>query len=307
MYKFIESLPEYYTTIQTQADFPKAYINDLFLIGKCSKDTDTVKEIRQVLEQNASENIIKAFKSRKKLIKSIGIPQWYEVFNTLLEYVNIADELDVDFIYSKLGFDVIDVRNSHDPATLIQNPSLLGKFPSVRVISIEALNFKQGLPDIFDKFTQLEQLSIEGEYTKLPKSIENLTRLQSLNLELPELEHIEFEFKKLTALRALKCMDTNWPTPTLPALPISIETIEFSLVSTSKSIGEELNTLPELSKIKIMKCPDFTTISDKLNVPNLTLLSLWKNDKLHPINPLVFFNGKITSFPFNNSDIFLLN
>ncbi|MFD0701161.1 leucine-rich repeat domain-containing protein [Myroides pelagicus] len=303
MYKFIESLPEYYATIQTQADFPKAYINDLFLIGKCSKDTDTVKQIRQTLEQNASEDIIKAFKSRKKLIKSIGIPQWHEVFNTLLEYANIADELDVDFIYNKLGFDVIDVRNSHDPATLIQNPSLLGRFPSVRVISIEALNFEQGLPDVFDKFTQLKQLSIEGEYTILPNSIENLTTLQSLDLELPELAHIEFDFKKLIALKALKCMDTNWPTPTLPALPISIETIEFSLVSTFKSIGEELNTLPELSKIKIMRCPDFTTVSDRLNVPNLTILSLWKNDKLQPISPIVFFNGKITSFPGDLMDL----
>lgn len=296
MYKFIESLPEYYATIQSQTNFPKDYINDLFLIGKCSKDTNTVKEIRQTLEQNASEKVIKAFKIRKKLIKSIGIPQWYEVFNTLLEYANISDDLDVDFMYSKLGFDVLDVRDSHDPTTLIQNPILLGRFPSVRIINIETLNFEQGLPDVFDKFTQLEHLSIEGEYTKLPKSIEDITTLQSLELELPKLTHIKFDFTKLTALRSLKCMNTNWPTPTLPTLPRSIETIEFSLVSTLNSIGEELNTLPELNKIKIMKCPDFTTISDKLNVPSLTVLSLWKNDRLQLIHPKVIFNGKITCF-----------
>ncbi|MEC4053857.1 hypothetical protein VSP10_13805 [Myroides odoratimimus] len=296
MYKFIESLPEYYATIQSQTNFPKDYINDLFLIGKCSKDTNTVKEIRQTLEQNASEKVIKAFKIRKKLIKSIGIPQWYEVFNTLLEYANISDDLDVDFMYSKLGFDVLDVRDSHDPTTLIQNPMLLGRFPSVRIINIETLNFEQGLPDVFDKFTQLEKLSIEGEYTILPNSIETLTTLESLELELPELTHIEFDFTKLTALRSLKCMDTNWPTSTLPVLPRSIESIEFSLVSTFQSIGEELNTLPELNKIKIMKCPDFTTISDKLNVPSLTVLSLWKNDRLQLIHPKVIFNSKITCF-----------
>ncbi|MBO2661777.1 hypothetical protein [Shewanella algae] len=55
MSQFIESLSDYFNAVKNSDGFPEKFINDLFLIGKCSADNDCVKEIRQLLKQHASQ------------------------------------------------------------------------------------------------------------------------------------------------------------------------------------------------------------------------------------------------------------
>ncbi|MGX2952919.1 hypothetical protein ACWAU3_07755 [Shewanella sp. JL219SE-S6] len=129
MSQFIESLPDYFNAVKNSDGFPEKFINDLFLIGKCSADTDCVKEIRQLLKLHASQDIQNAFKCRKKLIKGEKEPDMRDVFCVLCEYASLSAELDVDYLYARLGHTIIDIRAGQPLEALCERPELLVRFP----------------------------------------------------------------------------------------------------------------------------------------------------------------------------------
>ncbi|BCV60533.1 hypothetical protein [Shewanella algae] len=303
MSQFIESLPDYFNAVKNSDGFPEKFINDLFLIGKCSADTDCVKEIRQLLKQHASQDIQNAFKCRKKLIKGEKEPDMRDVFCVLCEYASLSAELDVDYLYARLGHTIIDIRAGQPLEALCERPELLARFPSVTFLAIEEVPFcGQQLPESIGSLPLLEKLNIEGDYKTLPKSIEKLKKLQEFKIDSVPLESLGLDFRQLTNLSSLTWYYTPICGAELFDLPAGLTKIDLGRIPDLQRLGTNLDKLPQLQHLKISCCPQLASIDEKLTLANLNNLTLWKNPLLSSIHANTVLGNQKTSFT-NGIDI----
>ncbi|PZW42465.1 hypothetical protein LX95_00777 [Mesonia algae] len=272
----LSNLNQYYKQLQSQPNYPKAYLYELFAVGKTSRDEIIVAEITETIEQYVTAEIIAAFKTRNKLPED-GENSG-EILETLLKY-GLKDPLfPIGKIYNAFQFSLLSIRTKSIAEILEKQPDLISRLNGVTRLKIANV-FTNGLPKEICDITSLTGLNIKGDYQALPVSIGNLQQLESVTLELPklasfpesfwflknikelELSDIETDFQaslqleKLTKLEELGFYVVNLKDTSQLQLPSSLKELDFIRLEHLTQLPASISTLVNLEKFNLFKCP----------------------------------------------------
>ncbi|SHJ19863.1 hypothetical protein SAMN04488096_11059 [Mesonia phycicola] len=306
----IEYLSSYYKNVKTAPKYPEAFLYELFLVGKISRDENIVAEITETLERFGTPKLNAAFNTRNKL------PEDGEnsgkVLGTLLKF-GLKDPLfPVGKLYTMLEFSRLSIRDEAIAELLEKQPDLISSLNGITHLTIEDV-FTNGFPKEICDITSLTALEIEGDYQKLPSHIGNLNRLEKLSLELPqlasfpesfwslknikelELSDIETDFQaslqleKLTKLEELGFYEVNLKDTSQLKLPSSLKELDFIRLEHLTKLPASISTLVNLEKFNLFKCPNLIEIPngfhqlDKLFVLKFKAIPLIKTITDHQI------------------------
>ncbi len=304
------NLTRYYKQLKTQPNYPKAYLYELFAVGKMSRDELMVEEVFKILETHGTAELLSAFNTRNKLPEdgeSSG-----KILEALLKY-GLKDPLfPIGKIYNVFQFSSISIRQEAIAETLEKQPDLISRLNGITHLTIEDV-FSNGLPKEICDITSLTALEIEGNYQYLPSHIGNLNRLEKLSLELPqlasfpesfwslknikelELSDIETDFQaslqleKLTKLEELGFYEVNLKDTSQLKLPSSLKELDFIRLEHLTKLPSSISTLVNLEKFNLFKCPNLIEIPngfnqlDKLFVLKFKAIPLIKTIEDHQI------------------------
>ncbi|MEP5933550.1 MAG: hypothetical protein ABJ218_00405, partial [Winogradskyella arenosi] len=196
----LSNLNRYYKQLKTQPNYPKAYLYELFAVGKISRDEIMVDEVSKILETHGTPEILSAFKTRNKLPEN-GENSG-KVLETLLKY-GLKDPLfPIGKIYNAFQFSSISIRQEAIAEILEKQPDLISRLNGITYLKVSNV-FSNGLPKEICDITSLKSLEIKGDYQALPVSIGDLQKLEKVTLELPKLSTFPESFWSLKNIKEL--------------------------------------------------------------------------------------------------------
>jgi len=195
------NVESYFQEIKKENGFPASFVNELFLIGKITADTDLKNEILGLLENTVPKDVLKVLKSRGKL----NISDYQKVISSLLTYAKQSPNLPVGELYTLLGHKCIQFYKADVIKKLNANPDLLGRFDGVKELRIGYNVFSTNkIPASIGEITSLEDLEINGSYEDLPQEIGKLSNLKVLEIRLGYLREVPKSILKLKQLEELR-------------------------------------------------------------------------------------------------------
>lgn len=272
----IEYLNTYYKDLKVEPNYPEAFLYELFLVGKISRDSTIIIEVTETLEKYGSSEINKAFETKNKLPED-GEGST-EVLKALLHYGSKDPLFPIGKLYTMLEFSRLSIRDKAIVETLEKQPDLISRLNGITNLKIANV-FTNGLPEEICDITSLTSLEIEGDYKALPASIANLKQLEEVSLELPELatfpesfwslknikelelSDIETDFQeslqleKLTKLEELGFYVVNLKDASQLQLPTSLKELDFIRLEHLTKLPNSIATLVNLEKFNLFKCP----------------------------------------------------
>ncbi|MEP5255039.1 MAG: hypothetical protein ABJQ39_08295 [Winogradskyella arenosi] len=306
----LSNLNRYYKQLKTQPNYPKAYLYELFAVGKISRDEIMVDEVSKILETHGTPEILSAFKTRNKLPEN-GENSG-KVLETLLKY-GLKDPLfPIGKIYNAFQFSSISIRQEAIAEILEKQPDLISRLNGITYLKVSNV-FSNGLPKEICDITSLKSLEIKGDYQALPVSIGDLQKLEKVTLELPklstfpesfwslknikelDLSNIESEFQeslqleKLINLEELGFYVVNLKDSSQLKLPSSLKELDFIRLEHLTKLPASISSLVNLEKFNLFKCPNLIEIPsgfnqlDKLFVISLKAIPLIKTIEDHQI------------------------
>jgi Leucine-rich repeat (LRR) protein len=171
-----------YQQLKNEPDFPQAYLEEIFLIGKLTNDANLKAEIEALIQQHFDKTVSKAFKSRKQFPKPDKFMA-YNVMETLMNYGTSSPTLRLGKMYELLGFDSIFIYEKQKWAAI---PEDLARFDNIRELTLHNDSRITVLPAFLQTLTQLEKIEAES-VTEFPTWIQNLPALRDLNIRLGRL------------------------------------------------------------------------------------------------------------------------
>ncbi|MGJ8549372.1 hypothetical protein [Winogradskyella wichelsiae] len=283
------NLNRYYKQLKTQPNYPKAYLYELFAVGKTLRDPIIVDEISKILETHGTPELLSAFNTRNKL--PADGENSAEVLKALLKY-GLKDPLfPIGKIYNAFQFSSLSIRQEAIAETLEKQPDLISRLNGIAHLKVSDV-FSNGLPEEICDITSLSTLEIKGDYQALPFSIGNLQQLESVTLELTqlatfpesfwslinikqlELSNITTEFQeslqleKFTNLEELDFILVNLKNASQLQLPTSLKELNFIRLEHLTKLPSSISTLMHLEKFNLFKCPNLNEIPsgfDKLH------------------------------------------
>lgn len=281
-----ENLSSYYKKLQVEKGFPHAFLHELFLVGKLTRNDAIIQEIAEILKEHGSLETNYAFTTRNKLPEN-GEDS-VKILNTLLHYGVIDPSFPVGKMYSLLGFSSLSINDEAIAQKLEKHPELISLLNGVTKLKIDNV-FTNGLPNEICDITSLTTLEIEGNYQYLPSNFGNLKFLEKISLELPKLtlfpesfwslknikelalSDIETEFQeslqleKLTKLEELGFYKVNLKDISQLKLPLSLRELNFIRLEHLIKLPASISTLINLEKFNLFKCPNLTEIPSGFN------------------------------------------
>ncbi|QXP59971.1 hypothetical protein [Olleya sp. HaHaR_3_96] len=292
----ISNLQRYYTNLKKEENYPKAYLYELFVVGKTSRDEIIIDEVSKILEAHGTPELLSAFNTRNKLPENGENSE--KILNALLKY-GLKDPLfPIGKIYNAFQFSSLSIRKETIAETLEKQPDLISRLNGISHLKIDDV-FSNGLPKEICDIASLKTLEIEGNYQALPVSIGNLQQLESVTLELPklasfpesfwslkntkelELSNIETDFQeslqleKLTNLQELDFILVNLKDASQLQLPTSLKEISFIRLKHLTQLPAHISMLKNLKKFDLYMCPNLSEIPNGFNqLDNLFVLKL---------------------------------
>ncbi|MBU2061993.1 MAG: hypothetical protein KKH44_09135 [Bacteroidetes bacterium] len=195
-----ENLSSYYKNLQAEKGFPQAFLYELFLVGKLTRNDAIIQEIAEVFKEHGSLETNDAFTTRNKLPEN-GEDS-VKILNTLLHYGVIDPSFPLGKMYSLLGFSSLSINDEAIAQKLEKHPELISLLNGVTKLKIDNV-FTKGLPNEICDITSLTTLEIEGNYQYLPNNIGTLKLLEKSSLELPKLTSFPESFWSLKNIKEL--------------------------------------------------------------------------------------------------------
>ena len=112
----LSNLQRYYNNLKEKENYPKAYLYELFAVGKTSRDSIIIDEVSKTLEAHGTPELLSAFNTRNKLPENGENSA--NVLNALLKY-GLKDPLfPIGKIYNAFQFSSLSIREETIAETL---------------------------------------------------------------------------------------------------------------------------------------------------------------------------------------------
>ncbi len=188
----------FYEQLKNEPNFPQAYLEEIFLVGKLTTNTNLQTEIGNLITQHFDKTLTKAYKSRKQFPKFDKFYP-YKVMETLFSYGKSSTILDLGKMYGLLGFDEIYISD-HQKWTEI--PEDLGRFTNLRRLELAQDAGFRSLPEHLERLINLEEIKLEG-LNEIPTWITRLPKLHNLSIFLGNFPEFPKEIAKCEYLEEL--------------------------------------------------------------------------------------------------------
>ncbi|MEP2057595.1 MAG: hypothetical protein ABJJ05_07295 [Maribacter litoralis] len=313
-------LSTYYKHIQTDDNFPEAFLYELFLVGKMTRDKETINEIAEYIEKYGTVEINAAFKTRSKLPEKGDESE--KILNSFINFTLKDPLFPLGKLYGKLGFLQVFV-NETLAEKLEEQPEVIQRFEGIEKLIIE-IDLQDNILEQFCNIKTIKSLEIEGSYQKLPETIGGLENLEELELDLEHLQQLPISFFNLKSLKEFsltlsikegeqpfalpnrfhkltKLVELNFYDAALEDIsellfPENIKEIGFYRLKNIKKIPKSIVSLNRLEKLSIFDCADVAELpSAELMLHNLWLLRLQKLPQIHCIEDKYLFLPNIRS------------
>ena len=292
----IEYLTSYYKELKTAQNYPEAFLYEMFLIGKITRDEVIIAEVTEVLEEYGTTEINNAFKTRNKLPENGE--DYGKIINALLHFGTKDPLFPIGKLYNMFEFSSLSIRDEAIAQKLEKQPDLISRLNGITHLKVSDV-FSNDFPKEICDITSLKTLEIKGNYQALPVSIGNLQQLESVTLELSklvtfpeyfwslknikklEISYIETEFQeslqleKLTNLEELDFILVNLKDASQLQLPTSLKEISFIRLKHLTKLPTCISMLKKLKKFDLYMCPNLIEIPNGFNqLDNLFVLKL---------------------------------
>jgi Leucine-rich repeat (LRR) protein len=196
---------EYYDYAKKEIDFPDAYITELFLIGKITQDEQLKLNITTILNDCASKDINKAFRSNTKIPMTGKYTDYDKTLEALISFGNKAQDLDIGKIFALLGYDSLLITKAALATKVNQNLWLFTRLEYVKKLMIWNETFPSGIiPNEIGAMTGLEELEIRGAFKNIPDTLSKLNKLKKLELRMSHIAILPDALQELTQLEELE-------------------------------------------------------------------------------------------------------
>ncbi|WP_289023929.1 hypothetical protein [uncultured Salegentibacter sp.] len=318
-----EYITTYYKSIKAEKNYPEAFLYELFLVGKISRDKEIIAEISEILQEYGTSEINSAFKTRNKLPENGKGSE--KVINTLLHFGTKDPLLPIGKLYNMMGFSLVFMDNTAIVQKLEKQPDLISRLNGINELRIKEV-FSGEIPDEICDIKSLEVLEIEGSYKKLPEAIGNLQKLEIVNLDLPELAYFPDSFWTLEAIKELDLenistgfqaslhldklsnlveltfLKVNLTDASQLELPLSLEKLSFIRLENISKLPNSFTSLKNLQRIQIYKCPNLKEIPDGLeNLKNLSSIDFREIPSIKGIKDKQLFTESCNSFSLDKN------
>ncbi|WP_159023657.1 leucine-rich repeat domain-containing protein [Formosa sp. L2A11] len=285
----------YYTDIKNVKNYPEAFLYELFLIGKISRDNDLVAEISETLKEYGTIQINNAFKMRNKLPENGQDAT--RIIKSFLQYGTKDPLFPIGKLYTMMDFAIFSIDEESIAKKLEKQPDLILRLQGITELHIEGV-FNKDIPEEFCYISSLKTLEIKGDYKNLPTSMGNLQQLENLTLNLANLESFPSSFWNLKALKELDLknivtdcqrffqlnklkklvkiylLNVNLKDTSLLKLPTSLTEISFIRLDNISKLPNSIATLKNLEKLNVYKCPRLKELPEGLeHLDNLSVMS----------------------------------
>ncbi|WP_458627039.1 leucine-rich repeat domain-containing protein [Winogradskyella sp. PC D3.3] len=285
----IEHLTTYFKDLKTSHHYPEAFLYEMFLIGKLTRDKTIISEISETLKKHGTEAINNAFNTQNKLPEKANDAA--KVINVLLHFGSIDPLFPIGKLYAMLEFSSLSINEEAMAKKLEEQPHLISRLNGIIRLRIKDV-FTNEIPDEISDITSLTSLEIEGKYKQLPNTIGHLQQLESLCLELPQLAHFPESFwtlnkikqlelsnintdfqdslqlEKLKKLETLDFFELNLKDASELQLPTSLKELSFIRLENLTNLPKAIARLKNLEKFNIFKCPKLLNLPTGLNQLN---------------------------------------